>query len=337
MARAQARDAEPDDGYVPFLDRFKQWWSGDDDTESGDGIVLVKRDGDTTAPGTGEKSPKAITVSRQRPENDGRLWPDARVEFCRRLWATTEEDDEMVEPGGAAHYAELLQPTALNSTKSGLDLSAGLGGGVRYMVGGQGLWITAMEPNRELVNIGQSLSVKRGLAKRAPVLHYDPETLELPPQKHHAVLLRDRLFRMQSKHKLLEAIRQTLKPGGVLVLTDFAVDDDSSTDEGPLSDWFAQEPEKPVLWTVDAYRDILESMDMVVRTFETDASDYRRMIRAGWARLIDGLQREELSRDFVDIMMREAEYWLSVERALDAGDLIHLHIIASTPREEVKR
>jgi hypothetical protein len=81
----------------------------------------------------------AEAITRSSPEDVRLCWTDERVAFCRRLWAISDEDNEMVEPGGAAYANTLLQGAALNSTKSALDLSAGLGGGVRRMVGGLGL------------------------------------------------------------------------------------------------------------------------------------------------------------------------------------------------------
>ena len=169
MARAQHGDAGPVDGYIPFLDRFKRWWRGDDGADAGDGIALIER-GSGTGNGAGQC---AITVD---PADAGQ-WTDARVAFCRKLWATSDDDDEIVEPGSAVYCNTLLTPAGINSTKSVLDLSAGLGGGVRYLVGALGLWVTAADPEPELVKRAQQISVKRGLGKRAPISVYDPDAL----------------------------------------------------------------------------------------------------------------------------------------------------------------
>lgn len=331
MARAQNSDARPDDGYIPLLDRFKSWWRGDD--AAADGVALVER----SDPSGADTGPNAITVA---PADDAAIegqWTDARVAFCRRLWAISDEDDEMVEPGGSAYCNTLLTPAAINSSKSALDLSAGLGGGVRYMVAALGLWITAADPDPELAKRAQQLSVKRGLGKRAPISAYDPDKLALPADKYHAVLLRERLYRMHDKQRVLNSICQSLKPKGSLVLTDFALANDAAGTSDPVTAWTAKLPQPAALWTVDAYRQALEDCGMQIRILDGNFTDYRAMILAGWSRLIDGLAREDLTREFVDTMMREAEYWLSLERALGSGALVYLHCHATVSAEAVTR
>lgn len=329
MARAQHSDAEPDDGYIPILDRFRRWWRGDDAGDADAGVTLVARDGDT--------GPESIMVDSADTEDDVHKWTDGRVAFCRRLWATSDEDDEMVEPGGSAYCNALLTPAAVNSSKSILDLSAGLGGGVRYLVGALGLWVTASEPDRELAKRAQQISKKRGLGKRAPITVYDPETLTLPANKYHAVLLRERLYRMQDKGHVLSTIRQSLKPKGSLILTDFALASDAAGDSALVSTWKAKHAEPPELWALETYREAVEGTGMTIHVLDGNFTDYRAMILTGWSQFIDGLTREDLTREFVNIMMREAEYWLSLERALGSGDLVYLHCHASVSADAVTR
>ena len=98
MARAQRRDAEPDDGYIPFLERFRRWWRRARTSISGDRTTSAIKDA--------KGNPEAITCSS--PEDVGMRWTDGRVAFCRRLWAISDEGNEMVEPGGAACANTLL-------------------------------------------------------------------------------------------------------------------------------------------------------------------------------------------------------------------------------------
>ena len=331
MARAQRNDARPDDGYIPLLDRFKRWWRSDG--AAVDGIALVERGSKSGA----NTDHKAITVDPADDKADAGQWTDARVAFCRRLWATSEEDDEMVEPGGADYCNTLLTPAAVNSSKSAIDLSAGLGGGVRYLVGALGLWVTAADPDPELVKRAQQISVQRGLGKRAPIAVYDPDKLTLPANKYHAALLRERLYRMHDKQHVLNTIRQSLKPKGSLILTDFALANDAAGASELVTAWTAKLPQPAALWTMDAYREAIESTGMEIRILDGTFTDYRAMILDGWSRLIDGLTREDLTREFVDIMIREADYWLRLERALGSGDLVYLHCHATVSGPAVTR
>jgi SAM-dependent methyltransferase len=330
MARAQHGDAKPGDSYIPFLDHFLRWWHGNDATDAGDDIALAEGGRDSGS----DAGPGAITVDT---EDDGLQWTDARVAFCQRLWASSEDDDEMVEPGGSAYCNTLLTPAAINSSKSIIDLSAGLGGGVRYLVAALGLWVTASDPDPELVKRAQQISAKRGLGKRAPISVYDPDALALPANKYYAVLLRERLYRMHDKQQVLATIRQSLKPAGSLILTDFALASEAAGESEEVAAWMAKQPEPPELWAIDAYRDAIERTGMQIQILDGASKDYRGMILDGWSRFIEGLKREELTREFVDTMMREAEYWLCREHALRSGSLVYLHCHATVSDDAVTR
>lgn len=328
MARAQQSGAPAGDGYIPFLERFKRWWSGGAPPErvrrrrparSGPGA----RKRTPAAQNNGASDPQAITVDDPSEEDAGLRWPDARVDFCRRLWAV-EDEDEMVEPGGARYCADLLKPTAIDSSKAALDLSAGLGGGVRYLAKHSGLWVTGMEPDTELAQRAQELSCAHGMARRSPITAYDPEVLRLPKRKYYAILARGRLYRVRAKTDALKAIRDALKPQGHLILADFALARESSAEAKAVAAWAALEPERPPLWTMEQYCQALRGAGMDLRVFEADSEHYRSLVLRGWARLVQGLKREELTRPFVDNMMREAEYWVCLARALESGELVYL-------------
>lgn len=166
---------------------------------------------------------------------------------------------------------------------------------------------------------------------------YDPDALALPENNFHAVLLRERLFRMHDKQAVLGTIQKSLKIGGSLILTDFVLATEQSSIADPVTAWIARETEAHQLWTMDAFRNVIEGTGMQIRTFDDASTHYRQMILAGWARFIDGLKREELDRDFVDTMMREAEYWVRLERALGSGELVYLHCHALLPKAPVTR
>ncbi len=326
MAQAQRKKYPEDDGYVPFRERFKRWWD-DDDPKPEAKVKIVKK-----KPTPGSIGPDEIAVSSEPAPN--LLWPKERVTFCQRLWGAGDFD-ETFEPGGSEYVAELLKPAAIASKKSLVDLSAGLGGGIRRLANDMGMWVTGMEPDPELASAAHALSVKAGLSKQAPVMPYKPETLDLPEKKFHVVLLRERLFRMDSRPDVLAKIRATLKPGGYFVMTDFALPDDAKRSDTTVPQWLELNPDLPSPWTGSGYRRILNDLGFDIRSFETDNAPYCSMIFESWNRLIEGIDTEELTRPFVDRMMHEAEYWAYVDRALRAGALNYLKVLAMVPSEDV--
>lgn len=255
------------------------------------------------------------------------VWSDDRLEFCRRLWGDDAEDTS-IEPGGSTYYRELLQAAAISSTKVTLDLSASLGGGLRQMADKLGLWMTGMEADPELAKRAMVFSVKHKLAKKAPISHYDPASLALPEEKYHAVILRERLHRVDDKANMLKTIQASLKSDGYFVMTDFALPDEAARPSKSVASRLALQDEPITLWTVADYREALSGLEFKSRIFKDESAQYRGLILRGWARLVDGLNRAELTRSFVDTMMREATYWVRLERALARGELVYLHTLS---------
>ena len=48
----------------------------------------------------------------------------------------------------------------------------------RVMAESFGVWVTGLEAERELVKVGMALAEKAGLAKKAPVVIFDPDSFE---------------------------------------------------------------------------------------------------------------------------------------------------------------
>lgn len=306
------RKNSTDDGYIPFSVRFKAWWEGIEAEEiAGDGRPA---------------SSHAIEVDAPDEEDD-RAWPETRLTFCRRLWENAETD-EVVEPGGAEYTTWLMKPMSLNAEVSAVDLSAGLGGGVRHTCKEVGTYIDGYELDPELAEEGNRLSKKHGMERRAPILHYTPEMLELPARKFMGALCRERLFQFDKKEQFLETLFNSLRPRGHMVLTDFVVVNAADEDDPAVQAWLAKAPETTRLWKADECRKMLISLGMDIRICEDETNEYRTILLQGWARFVEGLKKPDLQREFINDMMREAEYWLVLIRALESGKLRYVRIHA---------
>ncbi|MEQ8443242.1 MAG: hypothetical protein RIM33_13575 [Alphaproteobacteria bacterium] len=296
-----------DDGYIPFSVRFKAWWEGLDPN------ALVAKPSDNDDPG----NPLAIQVDEPEEANN---WPTSRLDFCRRLWEV-EEEDEVVEPGGAAYTSWLMKPMSLTSEMSAADLSAGLGGGTRRAAKDLSCYIDGFEPDLDLAMLGHGLSKKHGMERRVPIITYDPDKMNLPEQRYHGILCRERLFRMPNKPKALQAIYSGLKPRGHLIITDFVLGENAELDDREIAAWVAKEPGAKHLWTEAQYRKTIVGMGMDLRVDQDETDMFRSKLLQAWAQLVAGLSRSDLTRDFVNVMMREAEYWLLLVRALESKKL----------------
>jgi hypothetical protein len=300
IKKAESRD----DGYIPFAIRFKAWWEGLDPQA----LVTPKK---TAA------NPLAIEVDDPEPQ---RSWPESRVAFCRRLWEL-EETDEVVEPGGAEYTEWLMKPMGLTSEGSSADLSAGLGGGLRKTAAALQVYIDGFEPDAELAALGHALSVKHGMDRRAAIQPYSPEDLTLAARRYTGVLCRERCYRIADKPQFLEMLFESLRPRGHLVITDYVLADGAEADDHAVTGWLSRAPDDIQLWTAEDYRKTLVPFGMDMRIAQDDTDHYRSILLQGWTRFVAGLGKTDLTRDFVNEMMREAEYWLMLIRALESGKL----------------
>src|SRR5690606_22506608 len=106
-------------------------------------------------------------------------------------------------PGDTAHVLELVKPFALDPAMTMVDLCAGLGGGMRAVVEAFGVWVDGLEPDRELAEAGMQISTMAGLAKKAPISHYAPESLDLRAGTVDCLLCRQLLHRLDDKPRYL--------------------------------------------------------------------------------------------------------------------------------------
>lgn len=254
-------------------------------------------------------------------------WSESRIQFCRRLWELTDRD-EVVEPGGADYTAQLMTPMGLNSEGSAADLSSGLGGGTRRTCKNLSCYIDGYEVDTELASLSAGFTKQHGMDRRAPMAVYDPEALALPEERYNALLCRERMYKVSDKPRFLSAMYAGLKPRGHLVMTDFVLSNEASMQDREILAWTTREKGAQPLWTGEQYRKALVGMGMDVRICADETNRYKTMLLQAWARFVAGLSKADLTREFVNDMMREAEYWLMLIRALEAKKLRYVRIHA---------
>ena len=308
----------PDD-YVPMWLRFKAWWDG---TEP----EALTRPGGTAKVGV-KRDAKALHMDSEPPSDPATWWSPERVEIHGNLWG-----EGYLEPGGAERVLALVKPLALTNQMTVVDVIAGMGGGMRTIVREHGNWMTGLEPNQQLAEMGMASSADAKLATRAPVHAYDPAIVNMPERKFDVVLMRDRGFQIKEKRRLLGCIRKALKPNGYLILTDLVLADSAAPNMSPLSAWIASEVIKVEPWAVRDYRYTLEETGFEVRQFEDDTDFYRNAAIEGWKMFMKILQKQQgLSRSYVSTFLQEADLWQKRIKAIEAGQLRFLRVQAQNP------
>ena len=216
-------------------------------------------------------------------------------------------------PGGAAFALELVDAALPDGPSRVLDLTAGLGGGVRAIAEEYGIHVDGMEANHHLAERGMVLSARGGLGTQAPITAYDPTTFSLPEQEYDVIIVRERLYALPDKTGFLDEVRPALVPGGRLLFTDFVAADETPSDV--LDAWRAAEPASADPWSRTAYEDYFQSNGFVIDGIEDVTKRYRQAVLQDWARFAASLTRSELTLELFDEIAAEGTV---VQRRFDA-------------------
>ncbi len=287
----------------PLLARLHAWWEGYEPEaleEAGPPIPL----------------PDPEPERPNEPEFDEAGWSDTRIAAAHLIWG-----EGFISPGGAEHVLDMVNPMRLDPSMSVLDLSAGTGGSTRLVSETFGTWVTGMEGSVRVTRRGMWLSEKAGISRKAPVIHYDPESLELPAGKYDCVHARESFFVTRRKTDLLKEIVGTLKSGGEVAFTDFMLRA-AELDSGALRTWAKGEPVPPHPWSIEEVLQALSELKVDLRVKEDITEEYRALVVVGLEALGARVKRlGGIDRRLGEALIAEAELWARRVTVLESGDL----------------
>ena len=248
--------------------------------------------------------------------------PLSRMTVAQWLWG-----DGYVAPGNADFVLDLVKPFGLTPAMSTLDLSAGLGGPARTIAQAFGTYVTGLERSPERAKRGMEMSVATNLAKRASIVHYNPETLELRPNSFDCVIGRGATYNINEKERLLRVLHQGMKQRSQLLLVEFTVNP-TAGERPELAAWKGRETHAPSLWTIAQYTDCLASLGFDIRVCEDVSATFRSMIVAGWAHMLNEVDLKAMAKQHRITIIDEAELWMRRIAALECGALKIFRIYA---------
>lgn len=289
--------ADENSKLTKFRRHFHAWWEG---------YYVDEPDGEREAPA---QQP----ASEEDKKND--KWSQERIKVAELIWG-----DGFTFPGGADHVLQMVKPMTLTSAKSMLDIGCGLGGATRAIAKTFGTWVVGMEASPALAAAGMQYSEMAGLAKKAPIQHFDPATIEFPPKKYDAVCLRNVFSSLTDKHRLLVQVEKSLRPGGSILVSDFAIGKPGAS--GPaLSAWSAAEDHPPQLCTLEDFKREFDGLKLDTRVSEDMTTEFRGIVVQGWAHLAEILQGKSVEPGEAAALAKEIKLWQLRLAALDSGDL----------------
>lgn len=279
-----------------FRKHFHAWWEGYYLDEPPEGHAPVQ---------------KPVTEEEKKKDK----WSQERIKVAELIWG-----DGFTFPGGADHVLQMVKPMTLTSAKSMLDIGCGLGGATRAIAKTFGTWVVGMEASPALAAAGMQYSEMAGLAKKAPVQHFDPATIEFQAKKYDAVCLRNVFSSITDKHRLLSQVEKALRPGGSILVSDFAITKPGASSPA-LSTWTAAEDHPPLLCTLDDFKKEFDGLKLDTRVAEDMTGEFRGIVVQGWAHLAEILEGKTIEPGEAAALAKEIKLWQLRLAALDAGEL----------------
>lgn len=321
---------------LPLMMRLKAWWDGYDVDELAARYAAqqarlaeadqaaresVPEEDDESEDATAEAEAAAEELSAVdlvAPANPSE-WNEEKINIAQIIWG-----EGYCGPGGPDYIVTLSKLMALSPEMSMLQLGCELGGPARVLVDRFGVWITGYDENQLLIDKGNDISEKMGMKKKAVLTSYDPGTFDGFDRKFDRALAKEAFFTIEDKAGMMDSIEDKLKPGGLLLLTDYVLGNEAAVAKEEFREWKINERSTPYLSTPDEMAALVKNARMQVRVSEDITDQYLAMINDAWSNADDvasKLAREEDGATKVEVLMKEAQFWTRRKKLLQSGDL----------------
>lgn len=307
---------------LPLKLRLKAWWEGYDEYEFGRAMgFLDNREGQS-----GPKEP--LDIAPEGESESGLIvdpWDEQRIDIAQYIWGKG-----YCGPGGTEFIISTSKLLTLSPEYSMLNIGAGLGGPARTLSDKFGVYVSGYERSQKLVNAGNELCKRAGLSGKVELFPYDPAEVEEFDRKFDRVFIKDELFTIPEKNRLIPLLFEWLKPEGLLLTIDFVVKDESVLSSTAFREWADGEPRRPSPYTHDGLVKSMEDAGLSVRVDEDISDQYSKMISDAWRgadKVVAKLMAENNGQSLVETLLKEAEFWSRRAKLLASGDLMAVRVL----------
>lgn len=308
---------------IPLKLKLKAWWEGYDSDEVR-AAFLATQEGEEAEetearPSTAKEAPKEAAEENPQDDIPIDLWDEKRVNIARYIWG-----EGYCGPGGPDHIVTMSKLLALSPKMSMMCLGAGLGGPTRTLADKFGVWVSGYEESEHLVDAGNELSVKAGMAKKADLHHYVPDGSQDFDRKFDRVLAKEYIFQVENKKGLLGATFEATKPDGLILITDYVLGSEGAVSSDTYREWKDSEHGGVFPVTEEELKKLVETPGYSVRVHEDISGQQISLIASAWAgadKVIAELVKEEDGTAMVDALLKEAEFWARRSKLLGDGTL----------------
>ena len=178
-----------------------------------------------------------------------------------------------VSPGGLATAQEFTALLQLQAGMTVLDVGCGIGGGAFYMAKQYGARVHGLDLSSNMLALAEERRKAASAAELVTFMQGDILTFT-PPVLYDRIYSRDVFLHIHAKAQLFQVLKAGLKPGGILLFTDYCCG------EGEKSPEFAAyiRQRNYALCTVAEYRRLLEEAGFGVLTAEDRTAQFIRIL-----------------------------------------------------------
>ncbi len=276
------------------------------------------------AGGEGGSIEEEDAAEEKPPVLDSEVWTVPRVVAVQTIFG-----EGMTGPGNEQTFVGLVRACSLNAQKSAIEIGAGLGQLSRWGNEDTGTYFKAYEPDEELAKAGSEISVRRGMARKAPVERVAFEDIQQRSKSQDAVIAKEAFHRVSDQPALYAKISDMLKENGLLSFTAYLMAGGPQDEEVRAAFPGTRIPE------VEICRKELTKAGFDVRVFEDRTDEHVKIALDAFAGFAAKVQAGSATDPMRDAVVREGEIW-APRIALMRRGRIRLYRVLAIKGEEAR-
>ena len=162
-----------------------------------------------------------------------------------------------LSPGGTEEIDEIVKNTILEG-KSVLDIGCGCGGAALHLIKKHGAKsVQGIDPESLVIKTAQQLAKKNNLSNKAIFKCVEPGPLQYNKETFDVIFSKEVFLHILDKEALLKDVYRILKPGGLIIVSDWMRMDDNPPSE-QMQDYIAAEGLDMLMCSLKKYKELLE-------------------------------------------------------------------------------